>query len=283
VCGKWMIWKYVTPSCMISLALNVILRTWLYIFSLFFLCFLHHAWEEFLFNMCLHRFFFSPCLFWRKNLGRENHNLNGVLICGWMDVANFQCRSLAYEGGVYVILIMKAWRASRKGHNNLTKLNVTTSSICVRFSNVNNIWLWWEYIITKELVRLFFQVKHPKRFVRESKVHRIVPYLIDQPFIWTCFPNDIWSQATDICARNKEHASQSIENMYSNGASRYIEFDYLMKGIITHESWNGGDRIFQTMISLWMSEEVDSRYLPHTIFTVSFLALLDKDDIHGFG
>jgi uncharacterized protein involved in tolerance to divalent cations len=142
-----------------------------------------------------------------------------------MDVANFQCRSLAYEGGVYVILIMKAWKASSKGHNNLTKLNVITSNICMRFSNVNTIWLWWENIITKELVRLFFQVKHPKHFVIESKVHHIVPYLINQPFIWTCFPDEICSQATDICARNKEHASQSIENMYSNGALRFTEFN----------------------------------------------------------
>jgi hypothetical protein len=146
-----------------------------------------------------------------------------------MDVANFQCRSLAYEGGVYVIMIMKAWKASSKGHNNLTKLNVITSIICMRFSDVNNIWLWWENIITKELVNLcFFQVKHPKHFVRESKVHRIIPYLINQPFRWTCFPNYICPQAIDICARNKEHASQSIENMYSNGASRFIEFNLMI-------------------------------------------------------
>jgi hypothetical protein len=40
---------------------------------------------------------------------REIHKLTGVhIFCGWMDVANFQCISLAYEGGVYVILIMKA-------------------------------------------------------------------------------------------------------------------------------------------------------------------------------
>jgi hypothetical protein len=157
---------------------------------------------------------------------------------GWMDVANFQCTSLAYKGGVYVILIMKAWKSSSKGHNNLTKLNVITGNICVRFSIVNNIWLWWEYIITKELVRVyFFQIKHLKHFARESKVHHIVPYLINQPFRWTCFPYGIRSQATDVCYRNKEHASQSIENMQSNGASVFIEFnDYLMKGIITHES-----------------------------------------------
>jgi hypothetical protein len=51
------------------------------------------------------------------------------------------------------------------------------------FSNVNNIRLWWQYIIIEELVRLcFFQIKHPKHFVRASKVHRIVPYLINTPF-----------------------------------------------------------------------------------------------------
>jgi hypothetical protein len=48
----------------------------------------------------------------KEKLGREIHKLTGVYFFGWMDgwmdVANFQCRSLAYEGGVYVILIMEA-------------------------------------------------------------------------------------------------------------------------------------------------------------------------------
>jgi phosphoribosyl-dephospho-CoA transferase len=42
------------------------------------------------------------------------------------------------------------------------------------------------------------------------------------------FPNDICSQTTNVCARNKEHASQSIENMYSNGASIFIKFDLMI-------------------------------------------------------
>jgi hypothetical protein len=43
----------------------------------------------------------------------------------------------------------------------------------------------------------------------------------------------------------------------------------------------GDDRIVQTRLFLWMSEEVDSRYLPHTIFCCVFSStLLDKDVIN---
>jgi hypothetical protein len=54
-------------------------------------------------------FFFLAHVSFEEKLGRKTHKLTGVYIfCGWMDVVNFQCRSLAYEGRVYVILIMKA-------------------------------------------------------------------------------------------------------------------------------------------------------------------------------
>jgi hypothetical protein len=58
---------------------------------------------------------------------------------------------------VYVILIMKAWTASSKGHNNLTKLNVITSSICMRFSNVNNIRLCGNISSLRSLQGYFFK------------------------------------------------------------------------------------------------------------------------------
>ena len=34
-----------------------------------------------------------------------------------------QCRSSTYVGGVYVILILRAWQTSHKGQQSLTKLN----------------------------------------------------------------------------------------------------------------------------------------------------------------
>jgi hypothetical protein len=125
------------------------LRTWLSFLSFFLSLFL------FVFSSMLEKIFSWACVFSSSFLiflahvsfdgkiyGERFINWMKYLFCGWMDVANFQCRSLAYEGGVYVILITKAWKASSKGHNNLTNLNVITNSICVRLSNVNNIWLW---------------------------------------------------------------------------------------------------------------------------------------------
>jgi hypothetical protein len=40
-----------------------------------------------------------------------------------MFYAYFQCRNSAYVGGVYVILILRAWQTSHKGQQSLTKLN----------------------------------------------------------------------------------------------------------------------------------------------------------------
>ena len=42
-----------------------------------------------------------------------------------------QCRSSAYLGGVYVILILRAWQTSKKVQQSLTKLNAKASSIYV--------------------------------------------------------------------------------------------------------------------------------------------------------
>jgi hypothetical protein len=42
-----------------------------------------------------------------------------------------QYRSSAYMGGVYVILILRAWQTSYKGQQSLTKLNAKASNIYV--------------------------------------------------------------------------------------------------------------------------------------------------------
>jgi hypothetical protein len=53
----------------------------------------------------------------------------------WVDLnrrhvfcAYLQCRSSAYLGVVYMILILKTWQASYKDQQNLTKLNIYASS-----------------------------------------------------------------------------------------------------------------------------------------------------------
>jgi hypothetical protein len=40
--------------------------------------------------------------------------------------------SSAYVGGVYVILILRAWQTSHKGQQSLTKLNAKASNIYVK-------------------------------------------------------------------------------------------------------------------------------------------------------
>jgi hypothetical protein len=46
-------------------------------------------------------------------------DLDGMACCG----AYPQCRSNAYVGGVYKIMILRAWKTSHKGQQSLTKLN----------------------------------------------------------------------------------------------------------------------------------------------------------------
>jgi hypothetical protein len=43
------------------------------------------------------------------------------------------CRSSAHMGGVYVILILRAWQTSHKGQQSLTKLNTKAINIYVEF------------------------------------------------------------------------------------------------------------------------------------------------------
>jgi hypothetical protein len=67
--------------------------------SVFSTCLLEHV---------LYFFLHSPYPFMMVTLERVVTAGHGVLFCGWMDgvLAIFQCRSLAYGGDVYVILIM---------------------------------------------------------------------------------------------------------------------------------------------------------------------------------
>jgi hypothetical protein len=57
-------------------------------------------------------------------------DLNGMAcICAYP-----QCRSSAYLGGVYVILILWAWQVSHKGQQSLTKLNAKQAAYMWKFS-----------------------------------------------------------------------------------------------------------------------------------------------------
>ena len=50
-----------------------------------------------------------------------------------------QCWSSAYVGGVYVILILRAWQISYKGQQSLTKLNAKQAAYkSGSFPNLNN-------------------------------------------------------------------------------------------------------------------------------------------------
>jgi hypothetical protein len=67
----------------------------------------------------------------------------------WMDLCEMacfcaypQCRSSACAGGVYVILILRAWQTSHKGQQSLTKLNVEqTTYMSGSFLPKYHIWL----------------------------------------------------------------------------------------------------------------------------------------------
>ena len=57
-----------------------------------------------------------------------------------MFCAYSQCRSRAYVGGVYVILILRAWQTSHKGQQSLTKLNAKQAAYKWKFPNLNNMY-----------------------------------------------------------------------------------------------------------------------------------------------
>ena len=61
-------------------------------------------------------------------------DLNEMVYC----CANPQCRSSAYVGSVYVILILRAWQTSHKGQQSLTKLNAMQAAyMSESFPNLN--------------------------------------------------------------------------------------------------------------------------------------------------
>ena len=52
-----------------------------------------------------------------------------------------QCMSSAYVGGVYVILILRAWQISHKGQQSLTKLNAKQAAdMSGSFTSLNNMY-----------------------------------------------------------------------------------------------------------------------------------------------
>ena len=51
-----------------------------------------------------------------------------------MFYAYSQCRSSAYVGDVYVILILRAWQTSHEGQQSLTKLNAKQVAYEWKFS-----------------------------------------------------------------------------------------------------------------------------------------------------
>ena len=56
-------------------------------------------------------------------------DLDGMACC----CAYPQCRSSAYVGGVYMILILRAWQTSHKGQQSLTKLNAKEVAYMLKF------------------------------------------------------------------------------------------------------------------------------------------------------
>ena len=51
-----------------------------------------------------------------------------------MFLAYPQYKSSAYVGGLYVILILRAWQTSHKGQQSLTKLNAKQAAYMWKFS-----------------------------------------------------------------------------------------------------------------------------------------------------
>ena len=67
------------------------------------------------------------------------------------DGANSQCRNVASGCGCVCAYDRESMKRFSPGSQNLTKLNRMTSSICIRFLMVYDIWLWKDMLITKEL------------------------------------------------------------------------------------------------------------------------------------
>ena len=115
--------------------------------------FFHISFSFFMNNFCI-----APCLFSATKLLRDSNKNLEHLFDGypikhvfvstptvgvkhfWVDLNEMawfcaypQCRSSTYVGGVYVILILRAWQTSHKGQQSLTKLNAKQSAYMWRF------------------------------------------------------------------------------------------------------------------------------------------------------
>jgi hypothetical protein len=93
------------------------------------------TWRSYLVNENLSRMFFV----FTTSVGAKHFwvDLNGMAcFCAYP-----QCRSSAYMGGVYVILILGAWQTSHKGQQSLTKLNAKQAVyMSGSFPNLNNMY-----------------------------------------------------------------------------------------------------------------------------------------------
>jgi hypothetical protein len=120
----------------------------------FFLLFLLLLWE-------LHvSLFFSVAPYFfllaYENFGeKDSWQTVGVFIFGGRKICF--CSTLSVRVGILFVGVRESWlwvhnENLYKGHNNLTKLNVNTSSIWLRFAFECVIWPWWEFIIIDELL-----------------------------------------------------------------------------------------------------------------------------------
>jgi hypothetical protein len=79
---------------------------------------------------------------------------------------------------VYMISIMKAWKDSTKGHNNLEKLSGSQASICRRFGH------WYQHIALVgnmtigELALFYFQRNRPRfsPYFEIEHINIVAPY-----------------------------------------------------------------------------------------------------------
>ena len=96
--------------------------------------------------------------------------------------ANSQCRNVANGWESVHAHDRESMKRLLLGSQNLTKLNRMTSSICIRFLIMYDIWLWQDLLITEELAFLnFSKTKTPDFKHHQNKVARLyLPYLYSQ-------------------------------------------------------------------------------------------------------
>ena len=96
--------------------------------------------------------------------------------------ANSQCRNVANGWECVRAYDRESMKRFSRGSQNLTKLNRMTSSICIRFLKMYDIWFWQDLLITEELTFLnFSKTKTPDFKHHQNKVVRLyLPYLYSQ-------------------------------------------------------------------------------------------------------